>query len=74
MSMNKPDDLLNICEVLYKEFQKLGFGELRNAIIHILNDEKGFFLDYDYSDFSGGSITTTFYNSHPILHNFFKTN
>ena len=72
MGMMKPEDLLSVCEKLFTELQTLDFNNIRNAIIHILNDEKGFFLDYDFSDFSGGSITTTFYNSHPILNNFLK--
>jgi hypothetical protein len=67
MSMNKPDDLLNICEVLYKEFQKLGFGELRNAMINIHNDEKGTFVNYDYSDEIGKSINHLTYNIHPVI-------
>ncbi len=72
MSMNKSDDLLSICEISFKEFQKLGFDNLRNRIIHILNDEKGFFLDYDYSDYLGGSINNIRYNSHPIVENYLK--
>ncbi|MCW8803956.1 MAG: nuclear transport factor 2 family protein, partial [Ignavibacteriaceae bacterium] len=72
MSMNKSDDLLSICEISFKEFQKLGFDNLRNTIIHILNDEKGFFLDYDYSDYLSGSINNISYNSHPIVENYLK--
>ena len=72
MSMNKSDDLLSICEISFKEFQKLGFDNLRNTIIHILNDEKGFFLDYDYSDDLGGSINNIRYNAHPIVENYLK--
>ena len=67
MSMNKPDDLLNICEVLFKEFQKLGYGELRNAMINIHNDEKKTFLNYDYSDEIGKSINHLTYNIHPVI-------
>ena len=67
MSMNKPDDLLNICEVLFKEFLKLGFGELRNAMINIHNDEKGNFINYDYSDEIGKSVTLLNFNSHPVM-------
>jgi hypothetical protein len=72
MSMNKSDDLLSICEVSFKEFQKLGFDNLRNTIIHILNDEKGFFLDYDFSDAMGGSISNIDYNSHPVVEDYLK--
>jgi len=67
MSMNKPEDLLNICEVLFKEFLKLGFGELRNAMINIHNDEKGTFINYDYSDVIGRSINHLTYNIHPVI-------
>ncbi len=70
MSMNKPDDLLNICEVSFNEFKKLGFDNLRNSLIHILDDEKEFFLDYDFSDSTGGKITNIFYKSHPIVENY----
>ncbi|MGB5848557.1 MAG: hypothetical protein WBH40_08720, partial [Ignavibacteriaceae bacterium] len=72
MSMNKSNDLLSICEVSFKEFQKLGFDNLRNTIIHILNDEKGFFLDYDFSDAMGGSISNIDYNSHPVVDDYLK--
>jgi len=67
MSMNKPDDLLNVCEILFKEFNSLGFTELRNAMINIHDDEKKSFLNYDYSDEIGKSITPLFYNIHPVI-------
>ena len=72
MSMNKSDDLISICEASFKEFQKLGFINIRNALIHILNDEKGFFWDYDYSDIVGESLNKIFYKSHPILEDYLK--
>jgi hypothetical protein len=31
MSMNRPDDLLNICEILFTEFTAFGFRGLRNC-------------------------------------------
>jgi len=70
MGMNKPGDLLNICEVLFKELQLLGFNELRNAMIHKFVDEQGYFLDHDYSDFAGGAITHTPYTGHPVVEKF----
>ena len=72
MSMNKSDDLLSICEVSFKEFQKLGFNNLRNAIIHIPNDEQKYFNDYDYSELTGGAITKIKYGSHPIVDEYLK--
>ncbi len=67
MSMQKSDDLLSICEVSYKEFAKLGFNSIRNVIIHVPDDKKTFFMDYDYSDSMGGEITRIGYGSHPIV-------
>lgn len=67
MSMMKPEDLLNVCETLYTEFQRLGFGEIRNAMINIHNDEKSTFINYDYSDEIGRSITPLYYDIHPVI-------
>ena len=47
MSMNKPEDLLNVSETLYREFYSLGFPELRNSMINIHNDDKKTFVNYD---------------------------
>lgn len=67
MSMMKPEDLLNICETLYREFQRLGFVEMRNAMINIHNDGKSTFINYDYSDDIGRSITPLDYDIHPVI-------
>ena len=67
MSMNTSEDLLKICEVSFKEFQKLGFNQLRNAVIHIPNDEQNFYMDYDYSESLSGAIAKIDYGSHPIV-------
>jgi len=72
MSMNRPDDLLNICEVSFKEFQKLGFKNIRNALIHIPNDEQKYFMDYDFSELIGGAITKIGYGTHPIVDDYIK--
>ena len=72
MGMRKPGDLLNICEILYAELHNLGFGELRNVMINIHNDEKGSFLNYDFSESAGATVTTILYNSHPATENLVK--
>ena len=72
MGMKKPDDLLKVCEVLFLELQKLGFDELRNAMINVFNDDKAFFLNYDFSGSVIASITNIKYNSHPVIENFLK--
>src|SRR6187551_1116747 len=67
MSMNKPDDLMDICQVVYTELQLLGFTELRNTMINIYPDDKPAFLDYDYSDNSGKTVTLIPYDFHPLV-------
>jgi hypothetical protein len=70
MGMNKSDDLLSICEVSFKEFKKLGFDNIRNALIHIQYDEQKYFMDYDFSDLTGGAITKIEYGSHPVVEDY----
>ncbi|HJS53286.1 MAG TPA: tetratricopeptide repeat protein, partial [Chitinophagaceae bacterium] len=72
MGMKKPDDLLSICEILFAELQLLEFDELRNAMVNIYDDNKEFYLNYDFSVDAGASITRIFYNSHPVIENYLK--
>ena len=72
MSMNKTDDVLSICKVMFTELKSLGFDELRNALINFFDDEHNALQDYDYADFSGGHIAHIPYNSHPTFENFQK--
>jgi serine phosphatase RsbU (regulator of sigma subunit) len=72
MGMNKSDDLLSICEVSFKEFRKLGFDNIRNALIHIQYDEQKYFMDYDFADLTGGAITKIEYGSHPVVEDYLK--
>jgi len=67
MSMRTPTDLLDICEILYTEFQLLGFNELRNAMINIYEDDKIYFLNYDYTPGPGKTVTHITYNFHPLI-------
>ena len=67
MSMSTSDDLLSICQVTFKELQLLGFDDIRNAVIHIPNDEQKYFMDYDFSSFTGGQIGKVDYGLHPIV-------
>src|ERR1019366_8698090 len=67
MGMRKPDDLLDICEILYAELYTLGFSELRNAMINIYEDDKTYFLNYDYAPGSGKTVTRMPYNFHPLI-------
>ncbi|MBL7738890.1 MAG: nuclear transport factor 2 family protein [Chitinophagaceae bacterium] len=67
LGMRKPEELTNICEVLFKELKQLGFAELRNSMINIHDDGKKTFVNYDYSDEIGKSITPLYYDIHPVI-------
>ena len=67
MGMRKSEELLNICEILFSELKILGFDELRNTMINIHNDEEETFLNYDYSDMLGKTITPLFYKINPVI-------
>jgi hypothetical protein len=67
MSMMRPDDLLEVTKIQFSELKQLGFNELRNALIGIFNDDKNYFTDYDFSDFSGGRITQIPYHENKIV-------
>lgn len=72
MGMYKPDDLLNIAQVLFKEIVALGFTNIRCALIHIFNDKERYFFDYDYSDFTGGKITHVPYKGNKTVEKFLE--
>jgi len=65
MSMQKAEGLLDVAEILFKELKALGFTDIRNTIINILDDTREKFLNYDYSDYGIGGIDEVDYNSHP---------
>lgn len=67
MAMRTPNELPGVCERLFLELRALGFSELRNAMINIHNDEKASFINYDYSDTLGQSITPLTFTTHPLI-------
>jgi signal transduction histidine kinase len=67
MGMRKPEDLLNVCKILFEELTALGFSELRSAMINIVNDEKGSFLNYDFQSDGTATVIPFLYNSHPVI-------
>jgi signal transduction histidine kinase len=72
MGMKRSDDLLSICEVLFKELQTLGFSHLRNTLINTFVDEQHYFIDYNFSDFAGGSSSRIPYSGHPAIEKYIK--
>jgi len=67
LGMRTSEDLVDICEVLYAELHTLGFAEMRNAMINIHDDEKGTFINYDFSDAIGKSTNHLRYDIHPVI-------
>ena len=70
LGMRKSEDLLDICRTLYIELAALGFNTLRNAVIHVFHDERACFTDHEYSDSTGGNITTVPYKGDVIVERF----
>jgi hypothetical protein len=67
LGMRKPDDLLDICEILYLELYKMDFDELRNAMINIYEEGKTYFINYDFAPGSGKTVTRMPYDLHPLI-------
>ncbi len=67
LGMRTPSDLLDICAILFSELKVMGFDELRNAMINIYEDDKTYFINYDYALWSGKTITKMPYNLHPLI-------
>lgn len=67
LGLNKSEEMLQVAQVLYEQLVALGFDNIRNCIIDIDNDDGDTFLDYDYSDEMGGTITQMSYKDDPTL-------
>ncbi len=67
LSLTKSDDMLEVAQALYEQLIVLGFSNIRNAIIDIDNDDSATFLDYDYSNEMGGTVTLMSYKDDPTL-------
>jgi signal transduction histidine kinase len=72
LGMSKSEDLLDICRTLYRELITLGITTLRNAVIHVFHDERECFTDHEYSDNTGGNITTVPFKGDVTIEKFIK--
>ena len=72
MGMSKPNDLMNICKVVFTELQSLGFNELRNTMIHSFPEDESYFINYDYSDTTGSNINQIAVKGNPAMEKFSK--
>lgn len=67
LSMQQPNDMLDVAKVLYEQLRELGFTDIRNAIIDLHNEDNETFWDYDYSEEMSGTITLLSYKNDPTL-------
>lgn len=67
LSMVESTDLLHIVKALYEQLVELGFSDIRNALIDVNNEDDKTFLDYDYSEEMGGTVTLMSYDDDPTL-------
>jgi signal transduction histidine kinase len=67
MAMKKSEEVINVCEVMYKELLDLGFGNIRNAQIALKNQSKQSYLICAYSDKEIVTLQEAPYNSSPIV-------
>ncbi len=71
LSMNKPDDMLDICSTITHQLQLLDVKEIRNVQTAIFYEDKGTYMNYEYyAKHDKTFITETSYTNHEI-HNAF---
>lgn len=58
---------MDICQVVFAELQLLGFHELRNTMINIYEEDKTYFLNYDYAPGLGKTAIRMPYDFHPLI-------
>jgi signal transduction histidine kinase len=67
MGMRKSEELIAVCEAMYKELTALGFTNIRNAQIAIKNDTKKSYSISVYSDYEVVVMKEAPYNSSPLV-------
>ena len=67
MSMNKPDDMLDVCKNISLQLQSLGVKEIRNVQTAIFYEKSGTYMNYEYyAKHDKTLITETIYTNHEI--------
>ncbi|MBK7290561.1 MAG: nuclear transport factor 2 family protein [Chitinophagaceae bacterium] len=72
MAMKKSDEVINVCEVMYKELQSLGFTNIRNAQIALKNDSRQSYSISVYSDNESVIFGEAHYLSSPIVKDLYR--
>ena len=72
MSMRKSEEVITVCEAMYKELTVLGFTNIRNAQIAINNDTKQSYTISVYSDADVLVMQEAPYKSSPVVEELYK--
>ncbi len=48
MAMQKPDDLMDVCQIISEQLEKLDISNIRNTQLAIIDDEKRNYANYQY--------------------------
>jgi hypothetical protein len=73
MAMNKAEDMLTVCRVIYQQLEFLGVNNIRNVQTVVLNDPMGFYTNYEYFNLYDKEIIIDVpYSAHPIITDFIR--
>jgi len=73
MSMNKPDDMLDVCRIISEQLELLNVKDIRNVQTAIINEAKGIYLNYEYfTQYKRTSILEIVTKLHPTVAEFAK--
>ncbi len=65
--MNRPDDMLHVCQTISEQLELLKVKEIRNVQTAIFYKEKGTYMNYEYyAKHNKTFITETTYTDHEI--------
>ncbi len=69
MSMNKPDDMLEVCRMIADQLEMLGIKEIRNVQTAIINENgNGTYMNYQYfKQYEKGTIEEVAIAKHPAV-------
>ncbi len=71
MSMNKPDDMLNVCRIISEQLELLKVKDIRNVQTAIIYEGKGTYFNYEfYTKHDKLLVTEVDYNNHEIQKTF----
>ncbi|WP_144607413.1 ATP-binding protein [Algoriphagus algorifonticola] len=69
MSMKKPDDMLDVCQIIADQLKAFGVEQIRNVQTAIIDEEKGHYLCYQhFPAYEKAVVELTEYFKSPVEH------